>query len=229
MRERWKPEEGERYYFIDPLGNVNWYLYGDSTDTLYYKVGNCFKTEEEAQHVSVLFKKLLQENILRDKDEPYLSKDIYLKRWINYDRFYPVEGSKFDATDWSNSLIEHPVKLPDWCKVGEWVFDKAINKYSQVAPEDITEHLQEVCKSISKGEIVQARLRPYNEEEMKALVGKVVVCRDGVFLVLHYCPSLNKICVKDNYYNALELVDDFTMDGKPCGVLAHLENGEWVE
>lgn len=61
--DRWKPEEGERFYFIDALGNVLWYLWGDPSDTLYYEVGNCFRTEEEAQHVSILFKKLLQENI----------------------------------------------------------------------------------------------------------------------------------------------------------------------
>jgi hypothetical protein len=40
------------------------------------------------------------------EDAPYISKDEYPKRWISYDRFYPVEGSIFDATDWQNSQIE---------------------------------------------------------------------------------------------------------------------------
>lgn len=134
----------------------------------------------------------------------------------------------FDRSDWRNSLIERPAKetkLPDWCKVGEWVYDKAINKYSQVAAEDITEHLQEVCKSISKGEIVQARPRPYNADEMQELVGRVIATQAGYILVDAYRKSDSNIHTIGGWFTADHLMQyDYTVDGKPCYVLEHVND-----
>jgi hypothetical protein len=138
------------------------------------------------------------------------------------------------ANELQAKIKERPAKkseLPDWCKVGEWVFDKAINKYSQVAPEDITEHLQEVCKIIFKGEIVQARLRPYNAKEMMGLVGKVICGNDTDFraMIVYADGGTNRVETIHYDYDAEELARCYNIDGKPCGVLEHLENGEWVE
>lgn len=139
-------------------------------------------------------------------------------------------GHAWDTTDWQNSLIERPARLPDWCKVGEWVYDKAINKYSQVATEDVTEGLQEVRKIIFKGEIVQARLRPFNADEMKALVGKVIEDKDGdCYLIYKYDATDNTVETSSCFVTDCYLLKDYTLDGKPCGVLEHLENGEWVK
>ena len=48
----WKPEKGETYwYYPNPIyfGLINSYVWNDDlTDLLFWKVGNCFKTEEEA-------------------------------------------------------------------------------------------------------------------------------------------------------------------------------------
>ena len=48
----WKPKKGETYwYYPNPIyfGVINSYVWNDDlTDLLFWKVGNCFKTEEEA-------------------------------------------------------------------------------------------------------------------------------------------------------------------------------------
>ena len=49
----WKPKKGETYwYYPNPIhfGVINSYVWNDDlTDLLFWKVGNCFKTEEEAK------------------------------------------------------------------------------------------------------------------------------------------------------------------------------------
>ena len=48
----WKPKKGETYCYYSSLihfGVINSYVWNDDlTDLLFWKVGNCFKTEEEA-------------------------------------------------------------------------------------------------------------------------------------------------------------------------------------
>ena len=74
------------------------------------------------------------------EDKPMMSKDEYPKRWINYDRWYTVEGIKFDASDWQNSLIERPSEVlpklttdvfnqPDCPKWAKWA---AVDKCGKV-------------------------------------------------------------------------------------------------
>ena len=152
-----------------------------------------------------------------------------------------------DASDWQNSLIERPVKqLPDWCKVGEWVWingrpDKlnyfGYGKITQVAPciyvqFGVESNEQET--SITLDCLSQARLRPYNADEMKALVGEKVMNNEGnIYLCTafikenHTCNAAVDI---DSWVTAGGLQEyGYTINGKPCGVLEHLENGEWVE
>jgi hypothetical protein len=104
---------------------------------------------------------------------------------------------KFDASDWQNSLIERPKnrvnwadiaeilrnskltfkekkqELPDWCKVGEWVY-LCNGTYSRIV--SINDCHVNLANGISVGknsiheEMVPARLRPYNAEEMRGLV-----------------------------------------------------------
>lgn len=59
--ERWKPEVGEKYYFVSTLiCGVNYYIWdNDEIDRDIYEMGNCFKTEEEAQEALKKFKELL--------------------------------------------------------------------------------------------------------------------------------------------------------------------------
>lgn len=48
---RWKPKDGELCYFITATGCIgNFYFSSkDSLNCKHYKIGNCFKTKEEAQ------------------------------------------------------------------------------------------------------------------------------------------------------------------------------------
>lgn len=281
MKEvRWKPEEGERYYFIDPLGNVNWYLWNSMTDSLYYKVGNCFRTAEEAQHVSVLFKKLLQETILRDEyviedcnqpetncnQLPRLTTEVFDRpdcpEWANYaavDKCGSVRlfsdspwlgescwnwsngevkylfGETFDASDWQKSRIKRPKKntLPDWCKVGEWVWtDGAYHKIIEVGKDWFRTSWGDntgLWGTNILHQFKQARLRPYNAEEMKALMGKVIEWDEYLELVTKYNKNVAKVYVDNWWADAKFLMNNgYTIDGAPCGKLEHLEDGEWT-
>lgn len=166
---------------------------------------------------------------------------------------------KFDASDWQNSLIERPKnrvnwdeveeiccnskltfkekkqELPDWCNPGEWIYTSS-EQYLKI--NCISIDLQKI--ELSNGanwskqdiidEAVSARLRPYNSEEMRGLVGKVICGSEGKrFLVVAY--SGNTVLFGD----FLHTPEDLTLDiykfpnGSPCGVLEHLEEGEWVK
>lgn len=46
----WKPKYGDIYYCVNSLGcalDEQWY--GDFIDVLHYKIGNCYKTRDEAE------------------------------------------------------------------------------------------------------------------------------------------------------------------------------------
>ena len=45
----WMPEDGECYYFVNENGSAVWDTWGGIyEDIILYKLGNCYKTEEEA-------------------------------------------------------------------------------------------------------------------------------------------------------------------------------------
>lgn len=95
MTERWKPKAGERYWVVwinAPEGMCSFYAChkNDYFMENFWSVGNCFKTEAEAQVAAEKVKALLLN--LPDKD--------------------------------NNQASNLPDKdLPDWCKVGEYVYD----------------------------------------------------------------------------------------------------------
>lgn len=50
--KKWKPEYGDRYYFIDCMNLCNYYTYAnDEVDNALLIIGNCFKSEEVAKHM----------------------------------------------------------------------------------------------------------------------------------------------------------------------------------
>jgi hypothetical protein len=145
---------------------------------------------------------------------------------------------KFDASDWQNSLIERPAKLPDWCKPGAWIYTSS-EQYLKI--NGVSIDLQKI--ELSNGatwskqdiidEAVSARLRPYNADEMKALVGKVVQKGRNLYLVTAYIEEYKSIIIASLSSSLLDaellIVNNITIDGKLCGCLEHLENGEWVK
>jgi hypothetical protein len=151
--------------------------------------------------------------------------DMYYKpQWKEIVELPKLTKKVFDSPD-------YPERLPDWCKVGAWVFNAKVNKYIKVPQVDIEKYSVHVCVRISAGEILQARLRPYNAEEMKALVGKVIKNDKGsLIFVTGFRADDSCIFSGIEKFTADEIMRDLLhMDNKPCGALEHLENGEWVK
>lgn len=143
-----------------------------------------------------------------------------------------VEGiirPKFDASDWKNSLIERPAKeLPDWCKVGKYVYDASLREYLYVKEEDYDWYVDPVAR----GRIKQARKREFNDKEMKALVGRIFTTLDGdASIATDFDKYLKTLYIYNEEYTNKQLADSaWLLDGKPCYVLEHLnDKGEWVE
>ncbi|MBO5681798.1 MAG: hypothetical protein J6T08_08820 [Lentisphaeria bacterium] len=123
--------------------------------------------------------------------------------------------------------------LPDWCKVGEWVYSIPAQKYDKIiAIQDfriVTREMKYTDDYIDDGNVVQARLRPYNAKEMRGLVGKVLEHDGNASLVIVYLGN-GLLRVGTKWVSAERLIEDgYTIDGKPCGKFEHLEDGEWKE
>ena len=153
----------------------------------------------------------------------------------------------FDSTDWQNSLVERPAKLPDWCKIGGWVYypkdmgngvylDRGVYlKISEIKmgfvyarekdgydPWQISH--EHICKYMKP-----ARPRPYNAEEMQKLVGKVLELAGNRDLVTSYDEDSESVYADAMWMNSDELLSNgYTIDGGLCGVMEHLEDGGWV-
>lgn len=118
--------------------------------------------------------------------------------------------------------------LPDWCKVGEWVYQKMIKEYIQIGNLDMA-HRAMLEDDIKNGATVQARKRPFNEKETKNMIGKVLRGDKFDYCALITYTEANMIETQHHTYTPDELIDAYTIDGKPCYKLEHFENGEWVE
>lgn len=147
-----------------------------------------------------------------------------------------VNGN-WDTTDWMNSLIERPTKLPSWVEVGGYVYD-ARNGYGKIVSGSVKSCRIEfnggagdfVPEAFAK--LKQANLRPYNAEELENLVGKVLETTEQTALVIGFIRQSSRIVcgLMNNYLSGESLLDlGVTIAGKPAGVLEHLEDGEWVE
>lgn len=133
--------------------------------------------------------------------------------------------------------IRRDDEVPEWCSLGEWVYSIRTRHYSKI----IESHKHRVTTTITTytdeyinaGNVVPARLRPYNAAEMHELLGKALTRnsdRPFSFLVI-YVEGDGSFIKSGNFkYTAEELKDRFTIGGKPCGVLEHLTDwGDWVE
>lgn len=58
---KWKPKEGEVYWCVNESAAVGCYKWANfPADIKFYSIGNCFRTEEEAQEMADKFKELLK-------------------------------------------------------------------------------------------------------------------------------------------------------------------------
>lgn len=163
---------------------------------------------------------------------------------IAYYRDYPLHDDMpaFSYSIIKDSLIERPAKqLPDWCKVGKWGYNPSRGCYFEIVKisdnhiEVKYPHITNECYSLTieyfkKCDPFQARLRPFNAEEMRGLVGKVIENENYVHFINTFDKDLNEVVAGSDGYTAPELLEfGYTIDDKPCGVLEHLEHGAWVE
>ena len=136
--------------------------------------------------------------------------------------------------------------LPDWCKVGAWVWWKGASDIGY-APSymKITGISNEIinCDAIqgipiAQNQISEARLRPWTKEEMAEKAGKVFDLPEGRCICLrfdgYYCDFLEGCKSEDDIahiiaYDAETFLQyDCKLDGSPCGVLEHREGDGWV-
>lgn len=180
------------------------------------------------------------------------------KPFITADKWHPeivgdcsvIYQLVFDASDWQNSLIKRPAKLPEWCKVDAICWHKRCGYFKITYIDDVSKRVDiQQVEDTSRGyfsfnticnEVKQARLRPYNAEEMRGLVGKVIEVEPGHFsLCLRvkglWADFLDDCDNEDDRARIISYDCDMlkhrnTIDGQPCGVLEHLnEKGEWVK
>lgn len=152
-----------------------------------------------------------------------------------------IDNTAFDASDWQNSLIERPKKqeqLPDWVKVGAVGYDDMNNEYFEVIEVNNDSFRAKYigssnpCSALYFNEFVsEARKRPFNDKEMKAIVGKNLETPSFVKFIFSYDKEEGTLESHDFLYTADDLFeDDFKFEGKPCYKLEHLnEKGKWVE
>lgn len=144
----------------------------------------------------------------------------------------------FDASDWRNSLIERPAKLPEWCKVGAWVWNEQFG-YGKVAiprKEIGATAVDWVTGDRGRAlpnQLAQSRLRPFSDDEAAQQVGKIIKSRMCTSVITGY-ESYNKVFyLGDNASRKTQKDISATgatfLDGTPFGVLEHLNNGEWVK
>lgn len=161
-----------------------------------------------------------------------------------------VDSAENEQFGNSEQLPSNPRKLPDWVKVGELGYEPMIGYYK-------------IVNFFNKGKIVQilrfennttyalgikdfnpyhceARKRPFNADEMRVLVGKVLTDKGNgnVTMVTDFINEYDKyedynycmIYAYGEHYVAEDLINEYTIDDKPCYKLEHLnEKGEWVE
>ena len=171
------------------------------------------------------------------EDKPFFTGTCYQ----NIGRTQVIDSNiKWDTTEPQNSLIERPAILPDWCKVGAYFWNKPEEKYYQI--KEISLEIIEGIPVEGSGfglwyiagfadRNVQARLRPYNADEMRGLVGKVIEdTRGNVSFAVGFRKNDPLLYAGSNQFTAEQLLKGgFICNGKPCEKFEHLENGEWVE
>jgi hypothetical protein len=178
-------EDGYAYYYPDKpflVGKFNWTVEGNVWQTIYCKFDPSDWKNSLIERPIVMQK--LTTEVFERPDCPewarYAAVDENGKAYYYDEIPYPMEtffynnrahnwrvDGKFDASGWQNSLIERPVKLPDWCKVGAWGYYIPITEYCKIEQIDRSFTLRFAdggsttipLKDVHN--LAQARLRPY--------------------------------------------------------------------
>ena len=135
-------------------------------------------------------------------------------------------------------------KLPEWCKVGAWVwfsgakdigYEPGYLKITDVGyngMENVIDAEGDGIISMPLSVVKQARLRPWNDDELKSKVGKVFEMGNGdLTLCLGYQRDIADLIFVGKLMSAQSFAEsNWRLDGLPCGVLEHKnDQGEWVK
>ena len=128
----WKPNEGNNYYCISYYGQVNDNVYISTVGSEHYKLGNCFKTREEAefalekQKLITEIKRYIAENDHRelDWDDP---------KQFKFSIYYNLCANKIHTTA-NCQFCRYPEEIYfsnefDWRKMIEDIGEDRIKKY----------------------------------------------------------------------------------------------------
>lgn len=109
---RWKPENGKTYYRVGSDGRIYDDVWDDSlniTDSERLEIGNCFKTEEEAERVAEYLKALA---IVRGDATSKFTKGC--KNWrVYYDSVYKYLAIESNFSDINNGIFGLPYFATD--------------------------------------------------------------------------------------------------------------------
>lgn len=126
-------------------------------------------------------------------------------------------------------------ELPEWFKVGVWVWNDEIG-YGKIEQEPRTGELLVFfgggTRAFEAERYKEARLRPWNDDELKSKVGKVFEMGNGdLTLCLGYQRDIADLIFVGKLMSAQSFAEtDWKLDGLPCGVFEHRnEQGEWVK
>ena len=201
MVNRWKPKPHEVYFRVQGDARVVSDIWSGGTfDERILNIGNCFETREEAEQWAEKLKSLFTTQY---KEKP------------------PIEPCRRNTP-------------PAWCDVGKYVWDINAKQYVKVISIDDNEvsfsdgYYGAVPLDAVEMDYKPVRLRHYNDKEMKALVGRSIENNSRAEFVLGYDKINRHLKTGFANYNASDLID-YTVDGEPCYVLEHQENGKWVE
>jgi hypothetical protein len=241
MSKRWKPKYGETFWYVSEVLEAEGTTWeDDAIDLEFYKSGNCFYTVEEAEAAAEKVKVLLLS--LHDNGNSIANSETlkgtfteYLKKCaeLQLDILWHKARENRLSEQYHNGPEEENT-LPDWVEVGEYVYDDR-NGYGKIVSGSVKSCYIEFDGGAGDfvpgafAKLKQARLRPYNADEMKALVGKVIEGEDEISVITDYSRDNDNIYFIGGWSSADEILNGgYTIDGEPCGVLEHLENGEWV-
>lgn len=124
----WQPEEGEMYFFVSSRGSVDYTTYNSTSriDSETVSFGNCFKTREEAVHMSKKLRIITKLRKLSNVDFNSSDNNAYV---ISYDR--ELKKIQIDFHDAYNELPFniHFATKEDCQKAIETIGEDNLKKY----------------------------------------------------------------------------------------------------
>lgn len=144
--------------------------------------------------------------------------------------------------DWHEVKAETTTKssqLPEWVKECAVGYDNEQQRYFEVTNVDekwvdieyLDDGIGATCSYADIQKCSEAVKRPFNDKEMKNLPSAFAITFDGdISMITDYDYFTKKVRLCGEWFCAEELmVSTWRIYNKPCYVLEHLENGEWVE